>query len=99
MVLRDRNRPSVVIWSICNEILCMGFNATAARTLVAEIKKLDRTRPVSAAMNMEFEARRDFGQALDLFGINYNPVQYDLWHKQSPQQPMIARCASIVYHG
>lgn len=94
MVLRDRNHPSVVIWSICNEILCMGFNATAARTLVAEIKRLDPEggRVVSAAQNMEFDVMRDFGESLDLFGVNYNIVQYDLWHAQYPQQPMIARC-------
>lgn len=94
MVLRDRNHPSVVIWSICNEILCMGFNATAARMLVAEIKRLDPEggRVVSAAQNMEYDVKREFGESLDLFGVNYNILQYDLWHAQYPQQPMIARC-------
>lgn len=93
MVLRDRNRPSVVIWSICNEILCMGFNATAAKTLVAEIQKLDPEggRAVSAAQNMQFDVKHEFGEALDLFGVNYNIVEYDVHHTQYPQQPMIAR--------
>ncbi len=97
MVLRDRNRPSVVMWSICNEILCMGFNATAARALVAEIKRLDPQggRVVSAAQNMEYDAKPEFGQALDVFGVNYNIAQYDLWHRKNLQQPMIARSVEV----
>lgn len=97
LVLRDRNRPSVIMWSICNEALCQGFNATAARTLAAEIKRLDPegNRPVSAAQNAEYEAKPDFGAALDVFGVNYNIVQYDLWHSKHPQQPMIARWVSV----
>jgi hypothetical protein len=44
LVLRDRNHPSVVIWSLCNELLCEGFNMSSATTLKQEIQV--RTAPV-----------------------------------------------------
>ena len=33
MVKRDRNHPSVIMWSICNEVLCERFDATSAAAL------------------------------------------------------------------
>lgn len=41
MVKRDRNHPSVIMWSICNEVLCEGFNATSAQILKDIITSFD----------------------------------------------------------
>ncbi|GAH68734.1 unnamed protein product, partial [marine sediment metagenome] len=52
ILLRDRNHPSVIMWSIGNEIPeaadTSGFRI--ARNLVNEVKKYDRTRPVTEAL-------------------------------------------------
>ncbi|MFL9843565.1 glycoside hydrolase family 2 TIM barrel-domain containing protein [Flavobacterium rhizosphaerae] len=52
-ILRDRNHPSVFVWSIGNEIPEQWSNkgAEIGRELSAIVKKLDSTRPITAAMN------------------------------------------------
>ena len=71
MLRRDRNHPSVVIWSLCNEALCQQFDVPRATQLRPIVKALDATRPVSAAMNMGYYDN-SFPQLLDLMGFNYN---------------------------
>jgi beta-galactosidase len=53
LVRRDRNRPSVILWSVFNEEPIQG-TATGyemVRRMVEEVRALDTTRPVTAAMN------------------------------------------------
>lgn len=61
MVLRDRNRPSVVIWGVGNEVEFQGQNAMLGRLemLVNRVKSMDRNRPVTYAMNPHFSRERD----------------------------------------
>lgn len=56
MVLRDRNHPSVVMYSIGNEILerCQPAGAELSRRLSAEVRRLDPTRPVTCGVNGTF---------------------------------------------
>lgn len=91
LILRDRNHPSIIIWSVCNERLCEEFNATSCVILRDMMKNLDPKagRVVSAAVNEEFY--KDFGSKLDLMGINYNIKRYDSWHYEHPEQPLIGR--------
>ncbi len=88
MVLRDRNHPSVIMWSMCNEEPLQGsadgariFSAMKQATLA-----LDPTRPITCAMN------GGWGQGItlveDLQGCNYNPGGYDSFHKNFPNIPM-----------
>lgn len=53
MVLRDRNHPSVIMWSIGNEIQERSDDAgiEIAERLRNIVKKLDPSRPVTAAIN------------------------------------------------
>jgi beta-galactosidase len=56
MNLRDRNHPSVFIWSIGNEVLEQwdkqdSSGAVIAKELAVIVKRLDPTRPVTAACN------------------------------------------------
>ena len=75
LVRRDRNHPSVVVWSIGNEILEQwDTSGTAiARELAGIVRALDDTRPVTAATNdprpENFVIRSG---VLDLIGYNYN---------------------------
>jgi len=94
LVKRDRNRPSVIVWSLCNEILCENFDEKSAKTLMEEVEKLDPTegldgggRLVSAAVNDKFE--KEFGHLLGLMGVNYNINQYEMWHGLNPGQPIV----------
>lgn len=89
LVLRDRNRPSVVMWSICNEVLCENFSADNAKGVNAIYKRLDPMggRPTTAAMNGGYGDA--FQQVLDLIGINYHISEYDKQHSSNPNKPLI----------
>jgi beta-galactosidase len=78
MVLRDRNHPSVMIWSIGNEVneqwdVKDSSGMVIAKELASIIRRLDSTRPITAACNgpnpMNPLIRSG---ALDLIGYNYS---------------------------
>ncbi|MEO7309976.1 MAG: glycoside hydrolase family 2 TIM barrel-domain containing protein [Chitinophagaceae bacterium] len=81
MVKRDRNHPSVFIWSIGNEIREQFDSSGTALTkeLAAIVKRLDPTRPVTSALT-ETDTAKNFiyqsGEALDVLGWNYNQQKY-----------------------
>ena len=94
MVLRDRNHPSVFMWSIGNEIREQ-FDSTGisiTRKLVSDIKKLDPTRPVTSAMTENDPAKNFIYQshALDVLGFNYKSGDYPELPLRFPGQKFIA---------
>lgn len=92
-VLRDRNHASVLIWSIGNEIpeQSKPNGGTIARELVAIVKSLDSTRPITTANNapgLSNTIIRDGG--LDLVGYNYSDTAWASFHKRYPGRKFIA---------
>jgi beta-galactosidase len=79
MVSRDRNHPSVVMWSIGNEIA--NVNPTTAKALMAAVKTRDTTRVITQALN-PYDAST--AAVEDLVGINYNTGLYDSVHSSNP---------------
>ena len=76
MVLRDRNHPSVIMWSIGNEIpeRAEPRGVEIAKQLTEHIKTLDQTRPITAAINGArggSEGLDPAFQFLDVGGYNY----------------------------
>jgi beta-galactosidase len=78
MVLRDRNHPSVIMWSIGNEIPEQwdkkdSSGMVIARELAGIITTLDTTRPVTAACNNpDPQNPLVLSGALDVIGLNYH---------------------------
>lgn len=70
MVKRDRNRPSVIIWGVGNEVENQGQESMLRilKMLVAKVKTLDVSRPVSCAMNPHFkrESKVDLSKIMDI---------------------------------
>lgn len=97
LILRDRNHPSVIMWSLCNEALCEGFNADTAKVLKPIVQSLDPKgqRPVTAAMNGGYGSA--FQDVLDVMGVNYHIGKYDDIHQSHPNQPMIGSETSSDY--
>jgi beta-galactosidase len=99
MVLRDRNHPSVIFWSIGNEIpeRAEPGGVASARMLVDEVKRLDPTRPVTAAIPFFWEPgkKRAWAEAdpafqpLDAGGYNYQWREYEPDHARLPRRIMV----------
>lgn len=73
MVRRDRNCPSVIIWSIGNEVgeqYTDGAGAALAKHLCDVVKEEDPTRPVTSAMNWA-KPYMPFPAVIDLISLNY----------------------------
>ena len=91
-ILRDRNHPSVFIWSIGNEILeqwdTSGLRVTPP--LAEIVRELDTTRPVSAAMNPPgpFNSVTNSG-VLDLIGYNYHQGEFEKFRENYPGKKFI----------
>jgi beta-galactosidase len=90
LIRRDRNHPSIILWSISNEEKEQGseLGTRQGRAMVDLIHKIDNTRPATAAMN------NGIGQGLtkviDVQGFNYHPQSYDKLHRELPKLPFIA---------
>ena len=87
MIVRDRNHPSVIMWSIGNEIREQGMETgkEMAKLLTQICHKLDGTRPVSAGFNNHNAAiKNGLAQEVDLVGFNYKPHDYIAKHKLYP---------------
>jgi beta-galactosidase len=74
MVQRDRNHPSIIMWSTGNEIPERGSpEGVETSALLAEyIRKLDPTRPVTSAVNGLGPDKDPYFATLDLSGYNYS---------------------------
>ncbi len=91
MVKRDRNHPSVIMYSIFNEEPLQGTEQgrNMALHMMEEIKRLDQTRPVTGAMNYGITEDNGVGGILDIVGVNYQPYLYDEIHKKYPGLPIV----------
>ncbi len=81
-IVRDRNHPSVFMWSICNEIPEQrgrekdSTGRSIARELASIIHSLDN-RPVTSGLNqVSFDNNIYLSKALNLVGINYHHAAY-----------------------
>jgi beta-galactosidase len=99
LVRRDRNHPSVILWSIFNEEPLQGNEVgyEMARRMVAEVKKLDSTRPVTAAMHDGIFGDVNVTQAVDVVGLNYQTWAYDRFHKEHPNLPLTSTEDTSAY--
>jgi beta-glucuronidase len=75
MIARDRNRASVVIWSVANETPRTPSRLTFLNRLIDRTRELDGTRLVSAATELSYEANRvivddPLAASLDVIGAN-----------------------------
>ena len=90
LVRRDRNCPSVILWSVFNEEPMQGTENgyEMVRRMASVVKKLDTTRPVTAAMSGGFFSARNVSHTVDVCGINYNIGSYDKFHEANPDLPL-----------
>jgi beta-galactosidase len=92
MILRDRNHPCVILWSIGNEEWGIEGNEKGERiaaTMQALVHRLDPTRPVTVASSGSWG--RGVSVPVDVMGFNYyTHGDGDHYHKRFPDKPSIA---------
>ena len=91
MVRRDRNHPSVFMWSIGNEVPDQR-NPYLAKELNEIVKSEDNTRPVTSGCNDSNSGTNGFQKTLDVFGINYHLGDYKRFYdlKDNADQGLIS---------
>lgn len=90
LVKRDRNHPSVILWSVFNEEPMQGTENgyELVRRMSAIVKQLDTTRPVTAAASGGLLTPINVAQAVDVIGMNYQTGNYDKVHEAYPNVPI-----------
>lgn len=91
LIRRDRNHPSVVLWSLGNEEVFFAEERgkRIAQTLYRMAKRLDDTRPVMVAVDRT-PAKAPVFDVMDVIGINYNLGSIDELHQKYPDKAIIS---------
>jgi len=106
-VRRDRNHPSIVMWSIGNEVPEQNRpdGAEVTKRLVNFFKEEDPTRPTTAGFNDHLAAIKNrLTDMVDVPGFNYKPYDYERMLKEHPEWAIVgaetSSCVSSrgVYH-
>jgi beta-galactosidase len=102
-ICRDRNHPSVFIWSLANEEHAMQQTAVGARifqTMQNLVHQLDPTRLCTAAMDGRSEGKADgFSTVMDVQGFNYiHRGDMDSFHQANPTIPCIGTEEASAYY-
>lgn len=89
---RDRNHPSVILWSTGNEIWEQG--TPEGHKISNELRKIaheeDPTRQTSAGANDTRSGYNGFQKTVDVFGYNYKPKEYAKFRAENPTIPLFS---------
>lgn len=93
MLLRDRNHPSIICWSIGNEVIERDKIevVTTARKLAKRCHELDPTRPVTSALanwGKVWETYDPLAEQHDIVGYNYTIHESEADHQRDPDRVM-----------
>jgi beta-galactosidase len=91
LIRRDRNHPSVFLWSIGNEegwIQKTEIGKRIAQTLLAKQKELDPTRTSTYAADMGNEFN-GVNEVIPIRGFNYRQFAVADYHRDHPNQPLL----------
>jgi beta-galactosidase len=98
LVRRDRNHPSVILWSLANEEMACHTTDVGRRIferMKQEVLVLDDTRPFTAGVNNDWDVPTGLIEAEDVHGINYLPnASLDKLRERRPDLPVVVAEAS-----
>jgi beta-galactosidase len=90
LVRRDRNHPSVILWSIGNEIPEQDEpqGPLMAAQLSGDVRQEDYSRPTTLACSSTSGGYNGYQKAVDVFGYNYRPADYAKFRAANPTIPV-----------
>lgn len=108
MLLRDRNHPSIILWSVGNETSEQG-DTTGAGVAIAKmlrdyVEKTESTRPVTVViapgdLSNRVYHRNGFTEVFDVVGYNYSEPMLVEYKKRNPRAIMFVAEAFPYYNG
>lgn len=99
MIYRDRNHPSVILWSIGNELneRADSLGYVIRKELVAEAHRLDSSRPITEGVcefwdhwGRKWETAAPVFSDLDVAGYNYLQKQFEADHAEYPDRIIVS---------
>lgn len=91
LIYRDRNHPSVFMWSIGNEegwVQTTSVGKRIAQTLIAKQKELDPTRTCTYAADLA-NVYNGINEVIPVRGFNYRQFGVADYHRDHPLQPLM----------
>jgi len=95
MALRDRNHPSIIVWSLCNELGCVADSpdgGTLAIQFKLAILAADGQRPITSnTVQSPYLSNRltdSFALAMDVQSFSYEYTSYSGFHENIPWRPV-----------
>lgn len=92
MIVRDRNRASIIIWSVGNETPVNPVRTSFMKSLIDEARSLDRSRLISAALEVNYNGDSNriddpLGEFTDIVSVN----EYLGWYGGLPNDARTAK--------
>lgn len=97
LIRRDRNHPSVVVWSVGNEepTFAKPTGAAVARRMIARAKALDPDRAVTLACDRLPHQAPAMDIPAEVLGVNYNQKNLDAVLERHPDRALLlTECAA-----
>ena len=100
MIRRDRNHPSVIMWSLGNEEWAVQ-GEERGRRIVESMRRLahtlDPSRPITVAMDSGYSNGKGVPRAVDVQGFNYQREDLDAFHRTFPALPTVGTETAGTY--
>jgi beta-galactosidase len=101
MLLRDRNHPSVILWSVGNEVGQQKTPAVGAKILkmlVDFVHREEPSRKVTSGLHPEHYAP-EMAAIVDVVSLNYSEPRYERYRRAVPGAAIVGSEAFLYYRG